>query len=63
MTAKELKRTRAVMGLTQSDLAERLQLSWRTIARWESGQVEIPYIADLALIGLTLTTGAAPDET
>ncbi len=63
MTAKDLKETRAALGLTQSDLAERLQVSWRTIARWESGQVGIPYLADLALIGLTLATGARPDET
>jgi DNA-binding transcriptional regulator YiaG len=43
--ARELKRRRAAMGLTQVQLAESLGVTWSTVARWETGQRQIPAMA------------------
>lgn len=37
MTASQLKDLRKKLGLTQAELAEKLQVSVNTIAAWESG--------------------------
>ena len=49
MTARELKDKRAELGMTQDELAKRLRINWRTVARYESGEVNIPHILWLAL--------------
>ncbi len=49
MTARELKEQRAELGLTQEELAKRLQVNWRTVARYESGEAKIPHVVALAL--------------
>lgn len=49
MNAKELKAKRTALQLTQTELAKRLRVTLRTIARWESGDAKIPHIAFLAV--------------
>jgi len=49
MTAHQLKTIRQSFGWTQPDLAKRLQVTWRTIARWEAG-AKIPETVRLALL-------------
>ena len=57
LTPEQLKAWRIRRGLTQAKLARLLDVSWRTIARWEAGgpsrvgkpDVEIPHVVDLAL--------------
>ena len=48
MNAKELKRIRRKLDMTQPDLAKRLEVTWRTVARWEAGS-KIPETVRLAL--------------
>jgi len=49
MTSKELKQTRNKLDMTQADLAKRLKITWRTVARWEAGS-KIPETVRLALL-------------
>jgi len=49
MTALDLKKIRERLGMTQVDLAKRLQITWRTVARWEAGS-RIPETVRLALL-------------
>ncbi len=48
MNAKELKRIRENLGMTQEDLSKRLKVTLRTVARWEAG-ANIPEVVRLAL--------------
>ena len=43
--ARALKRRRARMGLTQSDLSKALGVALTTVGRWEIGQRRIPEMA------------------
>lgn len=45
MDGKELQGRRRVLGLSQSELAQRIGTLPRTLASWESGQRPIPYPA------------------
>lgn len=36
MSADQIQRIRALLGLTQADFAKRLNVSLRTVKRWES---------------------------
>lgn len=45
MTAIEMKRIRTTLGLTQDELAAELEISVRTIRRWEQDQWPIPKLA------------------
>jgi DNA-binding XRE family transcriptional regulator len=49
MNSRELKEQRAELGMTQDELAKRLRINWRTIARYESGEVNIPFVISLAM--------------
>ncbi len=42
MTPEELKKIRAVLELTQGQLAEELGVARNTVARWEMGARKIP---------------------
>ena len=48
MNAKELKKVRTKLNMTQPELADRLRITWRTVARWEAG-AKIPETVRLAL--------------
>lgn len=45
MTAKNLKRIREGLGLTQEELAERPGVIRSTVTRWELGERRIPELA------------------
>jgi DNA-binding transcriptional regulator YiaG len=45
MTPEQLKARRARLGLTQTALAEKIGVTWSTVARWETDQRPIPAIA------------------
>jgi DNA (cytosine-5)-methyltransferase 1 len=49
--------------LTQQDLANRLDVNRRTIARWESGETECPAFVAPALRDIIHTTAQAPGHT
>jgi DNA-binding transcriptional regulator YiaG len=44
-TAQQLKQLRAALGFSQVELAERLGVTWNTVARWETEQRRIPVMA------------------
>jgi transcriptional regulator with XRE-family HTH domain len=50
MTKKEFKRLRKSIGYTQARLADEMGLFIRTVSRWETGEVVIPRVAELALM-------------
>lgn len=41
MEGKELRAIRKKMGLTQKQLAEKIGITWNTLARWERGELGI----------------------
>lgn len=49
MTALDVRRLRWQLGLTQTDLADELGLSKRTIIRWENDQAKILRVHERAL--------------
>jgi transcriptional regulator with XRE-family HTH domain len=48
----DLRTRRRGLGLTQEDLAEVLDVTGRTVQRWEAGDVPIPRTLDFALNAL-----------
>ena len=50
MTGSELKAARLALGWTQSDLATRCDVTWRTVARWEARTDSVPRIAYLIIL-------------
>ncbi len=56
---QRLKELRKSMGLTQAELAKALQTTQQTIARWETGQTEVP---TAALRDLATFFGRSADE-
>jgi DNA-binding XRE family transcriptional regulator len=49
MTKQEFKRLRKSVHYSQAKLAEKLDLYIRTISRYETGELNIPKVAELAL--------------
>jgi DNA-binding transcriptional regulator YiaG len=49
MTGAALKRHRGRLGLTQVQLAERLEVHEITVVRWETGTVKIPKVVAMAI--------------
>lgn len=49
MTSEELKNWRELNNLSQSQLAERLPVSIRTLQGWEQGRFKIPEFLERAL--------------
>jgi transcriptional regulator with XRE-family HTH domain len=46
VTAAQLRKGREALGLSQQALADELGVSRVTVARWESGEREIPPLLD-----------------
>jgi len=49
LSGAELRARRIALDLTQSELAEALEVSTNTVARWERDEVGVPGMTDLAL--------------
>jgi DNA-binding transcriptional regulator YiaG len=49
MKAGEFKRLRKSIGLSQSMLAREMELYVRTVSRYETGELTIPKVTELAL--------------
>ena|GEM_PF-1534299 len=49
VTKDEFKKLRESIGYTQAKLSEEMEITIRTITRWENGEVEIPKVVELAL--------------
>jgi DNA-binding transcriptional regulator YiaG len=49
VTKYEFKRLRESIKYTQARLSEEMEVTIRTLTRWENGEVEIPKMAELAL--------------
>lgn len=52
MTAREVKRIRRRLGLSQAALAKRMGVHWMTPSRWERGTVKITKPVEIALRAL-----------
>jgi DNA-binding transcriptional regulator YiaG len=52
MTARQFKKLRKSIGYSQSQLAREMDLYVRSISRWETGEVPLPKLAELALLYL-----------
>jgi transcriptional regulator with XRE-family HTH domain len=57
LTGTELRARRTKLGLTQSELAQKLEVSANTVARWERDEVGVPGMTDLALKALESQSG------
>jgi transcriptional regulator with XRE-family HTH domain len=57
MTGGELKEKRNELGLTQVQLAEKLDVKPNTVARWENGVLAVPKVVSLALEALERKPG------
>jgi len=44
MDKEEFKKTRALLGLTQDEMADKLQVSRRTIINMENGTKDVPFL-------------------
>ena len=55
LLAQNIKNCRMKMGLTQSELAEKLFVSGQTISKWESGQ-SVPDIDNLCMLSELFST-------
>ena len=64
MDGAELRRRRRALGLTQQQLAERLDVARETVTRWETGAlaIESPGMLHYALLGLACERGHRRDE-
>lgn len=62
MNGHELRQRRLKMGLSQGDLALRLETTINTISRWENGSMTIQYGAMLSLALETLERERAQIE-
>jgi transcriptional regulator with XRE-family HTH domain len=49
MTKHEFKKVRKSIGYSQAKLAQEMDLFVRTISRYETGELPIPRVAELAL--------------
>jgi len=49
VTGKEFTKLRRSAGLTQAQLAREIDVTIRSLTRWETGETPIPKIAELAL--------------
>ncbi len=49
MTGKQFKKLRQSTGLSQTQLAKEIDMYVRTISRWETGELSVPKVAELAL--------------
>lgn len=52
LDGKQLRHYRLQAGLTQAGLAAKLGVTANTVARWERGEVTIPALLTLAIVGL-----------
>lgn len=52
MNGKELKIKRAILDMTQSELADELEMNPNTISRYENEDLPIPKTVELALEAL-----------
>ena len=60
MTKQEFKKLRKSIGYSQARLAKELGLYIRTISRYETGELEITRLAQLALRYVVEHSGGAP---
>ena len=60
MDAKEIKRFREELGLSQEQLARKIGVSLRSVARWESGEGKPSQMGLRALTGFAKKSRAKP---
>jgi transcriptional regulator with XRE-family HTH domain len=49
MSGNEFRKLRALAGYSQAKLCKELDVTIRTMTRWETGETQIPKMAELAL--------------
>ncbi len=49
MTKGEFKKLRESIGYTQARLSKEMDVTIRTITRWENGEVRIPRVVEIAI--------------
>tara|TARA_R100000808_G_scaffold22281_1_gene48407 strand:- start:336 stop:539 length:204 start_codon:yes stop_codon:yes gene_type:complete len=62
MTPNEFKHARQVLGLSQSKLANHLDVSYQTIQAWEQGRNPISKVVEMAVLHLLNTSIEKPKE-
>ena len=60
MTPDEFKQAREVLGLSQSKMAQQLDVSYQTIQAWEQGRIPINKVVEMAVLHLLNTSGKSP---
>ncbi len=49
MTKDEFKKLRGSIGYSQARLSKEMDVTIRTITRWENGEVRIPRVVEIAI--------------
>jgi transcriptional regulator with XRE-family HTH domain len=62
LTGRELRRQRLRLELTQTELAEKLDINRGTVIRYESGSRPIPKLFEWAIKGLLADAGVVKKE-
>ena len=60
MEAYQMKSARKVLGMTQKDLAEVLEVKEHTVASWENERLPIRKVTQLAMLHILNTSGENP---
>ena len=60
MEAYQMKSARKVLGMTQKDLAEVLEVKEHTVASWENERLPIRKVTQLAMLHILNTSGINP---
>tara|TARA_R110002020_G_scaffold245223_3_gene458891 strand:+ start:12800 stop:13009 length:210 start_codon:yes stop_codon:yes gene_type:complete len=62
MTPNEFKQARSVLGLSQTKMASKLDVSYQTIQAWEQGRNPISKVVEMAVLHLLNTSIEKPKE-
>ena len=62
MESYQLRSARHIMGMTQRELAENLQVREHTVASWENERLPIRRITQMAVLHLLNTSGKSPTQ-
>ena len=60
MTPEEFKQARKVLGLSQSKMSHKLEVSFQTVQAWEQGRNPISKVVEMAVLHLLNTSGKRP---
>ena len=62
MESYQLRSARHILGMTQKDLAEVLEVKEHTVASWENQRLPIRKVTQMAVLHLLNTSGKDPTQ-